>query len=219
MATDKIRLFIVDSHEVIRLGFSGLFADFNDLEVVGEAGDAESAIKKIEILRPHVVFMDLLIPGMGGIEACRLFTALGAHVIMLTSFYEPGEIEASFEAGASGYVLKNISSDNLLRAIRTVSGGEVYLEPESTERVFKSIRSPEEEKPLAAKLSGREEEILALVASGKTNREIARLLYLSENTVRNHVSRILHKLGFRNRSQAVLYMARRNIVNKQSGRI
>lgn len=192
---------------------SGLFSQYDDLEVIGEAATGEEAVQAVGQLRPDVVLLDIRLPGITGIDVCRLIASAvpGLKVIMLTSFAEPAEVQAAFTAGAAGYVLKNITSGNLIQAIRSVMRGETYLDPEITDHVMDLIRGTKAA-PEISGLSDREEQILVLVAEGKTNREIGKELFLSDKTVRNHVSRILEKLGLTNRSQAAAYKARRSVI-------
>lgn len=198
---------------MVRLGLSGLFSQYEDLEVIGEAATGEEAAQAMGQLRPDVVLLDIRLPGISGIDVCRLVASAvpGLKVIMLTSFAEPSEVQAAFSAGAAGYVLKNITSGNLIQAIKSVMRGETYLDPEITDQVLGMIRGTKAA-PVISGLSEREEQILALVAEGKTNIIIGKELFLSDKTVRNHVSRILEKLGLTNRSQAAAYKARRSVI-------
>lgn len=200
---------------MVRLGLQRLFSGYEDMEVVGQAESGEDAVQIIRSLRPDVALMDIRMQGISGIEAARIITQTipDVRVIMLTSFAEPEEVQSAFAAGASGYVLKNITGGNLVKAIRMVYNGEQYLDPEITEQVMCIIRGKKEGSRIC-NLSKREEEVLALVSEGKTNKEIGTILFLSEKTVRNNVSRILDKLGLVNRSQAAAYMARRNVIEK-----
>lgn len=185
------------------------------MEVVGQAESGEDAVQIVRSLRPDVVLMDIRMRGISGIEAARMITKTipDVRVVMLTSFAESDEVQASFAAGASGYVMKNITGGNLVKAIRQVHKGEQYLDPEITEQVMFTIRGKTEGNK-GSSLSKREEEILSLVSEGKTNKEIGSILFLSEKTIRNNISRILEKLGLANRSQAAAYMARRNVIEK-----
>lgn len=201
---------------MVRLGLQRLFSGYEDIEVVGQAESGEEALQIVRTLRPDVVLMDIRMRGISGIEAARLITQTipKVRVVMLTSFAEPEEVQLSIAAGASGYVMKNITGGNLVKAIRTVHKGEQYLDPEITEHVMCIIRGKKEGSSKVGNLSKREEEILVLVSEGKTNKEIGSILFLSEKTVRNNVSRILDKLGLVNRSQAAAFMARRTVIEK-----
>jgi two-component system, NarL family, response regulator DevR len=210
---ELIRVFIVDDHEVVRLGLRGLFQHYDDIDVVGEASTGEEAIQIIPAMRPDVVLMDVRLPGISGIDACRLLRAAipELHVVFLSSFAEAGEVQAAFKAGGIGYVLKNITSVHVISAIKSAMRNQTFVDPEITAQVMKLIRR-EDDKEIQTLLTKREEDIIMLVAQGKTNREIGSLLYLSEKTVRNHVSKILGKLGLSNRSQAAAYVVRRDIL-------
>ncbi|MCW3489589.1 response regulator [Dethiobacter alkaliphilus] len=212
---EKIKIFIVDDHEVVRLGLQGLFARYEELEIVGEAASGEEAVQVVPVVKPDVVLLDVRLQGIHGADTCRLITSAvpGIKVVMLSSFAEPEEVQAAFTAGASAYVLKNITSGNVIKAIKAVMQGESFIDPEITEQVMCLIRGEKATSQISG-LSKREEEILELVGEGKTNKEIGRELFLSEKTVRNHVSRILDKLGVSNRSQAAAFMARRSVIEQ-----
>jgi two-component system, NarL family, response regulator DevR len=214
---DIIRVFIVDDHEVVRLGLRGLLARYEELEVVGEAATGEDAVQFIPVVKPDVALLDIRLPGISGIDTCRLVRSVmpDLRVVFLSSFAAPDEVQAAFNAGAMGYVLKNITSKHVISALKSVMRGQTYVDPEVTEQAMSLIRRPEK-MPLASSLTKREEEIIILVAEGKTNREIGKLLFLSDKTVRNHVSRILDKLGLSNRSQAAAYVARRDVLGVES---
>lgn len=205
---------LVDDHELIREGIKIQLAATDDLVVVGEAATARAALEEAERCRPDVVVMDVQLAGGGsGIEATRDIVSRlpETKVLMLTGFVDDQALFASIMAGASGYVLKQIRSDELLRAIRTVGQGGSLLDPILANDVLKRIRQSaaafKDEK--LSRLSAQEERILALVAEGKTNKEIAAELYLAEKTVKNYVSAILTKLGVTRRSEAAAYLARR----------
>lgn len=186
--------------------------------MVGEAEDGEEAVRRVRELSPDVVVLDVRLPGMSGVEACREIRA--AHpktrVIMLTSYPDEEAVFSSVLAGASGYVLKQIGSAELLSAIRRVSRGESLLDPSVTGTVLERMRrgAPlrgEEEDDRIATLTAQERRILALIAEGKTNREIGEALFLSEKTVRNYVSNLLGKLGLANRAEAAAFAVRRRL--------
>jgi two-component system, NarL family, response regulator DevR len=211
----KQRILLVDDHEVVRLGLKALLEHHPHFEVVGEAGTAKEAIEQVERLQPDVILMDIRLPGQSGIEACeeivRNYPQI--RVIMLTSYAEDEMLFSAIRAGASGYVLKQIAGDELIRAIEAVGRGEALLDPAVTQRVFQEVRRAvkEEEASAFANLSQQERHVLLLVSEGKTNREIAKALFLGEGTVRNYVSSILSKLGVSNRAEAAAYAVEHNL--------
>lgn len=215
---DRIKLLIVDDHEVVRLGLRTALEAEEDIEVVGDLGDATVALQEAEIKRPHVVLMDVRMPGLGGIEACRMLRERlpDTRVVMLTSYSDEDAVFASIMAGAAGYLLKNTGRADLLSAVRSAARGDSLLDPAVTARVLSKLRdlAEKEEDREVASLSAREKEVLALVADGKTNREIAGVLIISENTARNHVSRILDKLGLSRRSEAATFAAQHGLLRK-----
>lgn len=205
----KQRILIVDDHEVVRLGLKSLLDQHPFFEVVAEAGNAREAIEKVDKFSPDVVLMDIRLPGASGIEACEEITRNypDTRVIMLTSYAEDEMLFSAIRSGASGYVLKQIGADDLIKAIEAVGRGEGLLDPAVTQRVFQEVRRSvrEEEASAFANLSQQEKHVLLLVSEGKTNREIAKTLFLGEGTVRNYVSSILSKLGVSNRAEAAAY--------------
>ncbi len=213
---NRQRILIVDDHEVVRLGLRALLDRYSDeFEVVGEASSGREAITQVERLHPDVVVMDIRIPGISGIEATEEIVKEHPEVkvIMLTSYAEDEMLFSAIRAGAAGYVLKQIGSDDLVRALRAVARGEALLDPAVTQRVFQEVRRAvrEEEASAFADLSQQEKHVLILVAEGKTNREIAKALYLGEGTVRNYVSSILSKLRVNNRAEAAAYAVEHNL--------
>jgi DNA-binding NarL/FixJ family response regulator len=211
----KYRILIVDDHEVVRLGLKALLERHPQFEVIGEAGNAKEAIEQVTRQHPDVVLMDIRLPGTSGIEACE--TIVENHpetkVIMLTSYAEDEMLFSAIRAGASGYVLKQIAAEELVRAIESVGRGEALLDPAVTQRIFQEVRRAvkDEEASAFANLSQQERHVLLLVSEGKTNREIAKSLYLGEGTVRNYVSSILSKLGVSNRAEAAAYAVQHNL--------
>lgn len=209
-----IRLVIVDDHELVRIGLRTVAEAEEDLAVVGDYGNAESALANVERLRPDVVMMGVRMAGIDGIEACRriLSRLPDVKVVILTSQVDEDTIVSSIMAGASGYLLKNTDVRALLLAVRTVANGESLLHPAVTQRALNRLKELTERDAAAEPdtqhdtqtelLSKRESEVYALVAEGCTNREIGERLYISENTARNHVSHVLHKLGLSRRGQA-----------------
>ena len=205
----KQRNILVDDHEVVRLGLKSLLDRHPQFDVVGEAGSARAALEQTASLKPDVVVMDIRLPGTSGIEACEQITAQypNTKVIMLTSYAEDEMLFSAIRAGASGYILKQIGSEDLIKAIESVGRGEALLDPAVTQRVFQEVRRAvkEEEASAFAHLSQQEKHVLLLVSEGKTNREIAKSLFLGEGTVRNYVSSILSKLSVNNRAEAAAY--------------
>ncbi len=211
----KQRIVLVDDHEVVRLGLKSLLERHPQFDVVGEAGSAREALEQVAALKPEVVLMDIRLPGTSGIEACEEIVNKypGTKVIMLTSYAEDEMLFSAIRAGASGYILKQIGSDDLVKALEAVSRGEALLDPAVTQRVFQEVRRAvkEEEASAFAHLSQQEKHVLLLVSEGKTNREIAKSLFLGEGTVRNYVSSILSKLGVNNRAEAAAYAVEHNL--------
>ncbi|MEW1889127.1 MULTISPECIES: response regulator transcription factor [unclassified Streptomyces] len=207
------RVFLVDDHEVVRRGLRDLIDDEPDMEVVGEAATAEQGLARGLALRPDVAVLDVRLPDGDGIGVCReLRSGLpGLACLMLTSFDDEDALLDAIMAGAAGYVLKQINGSDLVSAIRTVATGQSMLDPATTARLMRSLRGPEERKSpedeRLAGLSEREHSVLELIGEGLTNRQIAQRLYLSEKTVKNHISRLLGKLGVERRVQAAVIAA------------
>jgi two-component system response regulator DevR len=205
----SLRIIIVDDHEVVRLGLRTLLDHHPDFTVVDEAATAREAIQKTLLLRPDVVVMDIRLLGGSGIDACRKIVeqAPDVKVIMLTSYAEDEMLFDAIAAGACGYVLKQIGSDDLIRAVESVGSGEALLDPALTQRVFTRVREAarKEHKEAFADLTDQEVRVLSHVAEGRTNREIAAELFLGEGTVRNYVSSVLKKLDLTNRAEAAAY--------------
>lgn len=211
----KQRILLVDDHEVVRLGLKALLERNSNFEVVGEAGNAREAIELVDSLAPDVIVLDIRLPGGSGIEACQEITTKHpeAKVIMLTSYAEDEMLFSAIRAGAAGYVLKQIGGEDLVRAIQAVGRGEALLDPAVTQRIFQEVRKAarEEEASAFSALTQQEKHVLLLVSEGKTNREIAKALFLGEGTVRNYVSSILSKLGVSNRAEAAAYAVEHNL--------
>jgi NarL family two-component system response regulator LiaR len=210
-----IRVVVVDDHAVVRTGVRALLASEPDIEVVGEAADAARAVAATERLRPDVVLMDLVLPGGDGITAIRQIVAGGAAVgiLVLTSFAGDDKIFPAIKAGARGYLLKDASPEELVRAIRQVHRGEASLSPAIARRVLEELNRASPGPPTTDPLTPREVEVLRLVARGLGNRGIADALSLSEPTVRGHVSAILGKLHLASRTQAALDALREGIAS------
>jgi two-component system, NarL family, response regulator DevR len=216
----KIRVLLVDDHEIVRLGLMTLINDHPEMEVVGEAGTAAEAVQAVGRLNPHVVLMDVRIPGEGGIEAARQVTARfpETKVVMLTSFADDELVVRAIRAGAVGYVLKQVGNEELLRAIQAAARGEALLDPSTTSRLLSRVREVERkaEEDAFRDLSDRELEVLTEVAHGKTNAEIGAILNLSEKTVRNYVSSILEKLHLSNRIELATYAVKHHLFERTS---
>ena len=205
----RVRILLVDDHEVVRLGLKSLVERQPGFEVVGEAAAEQEAVQKALALKPDVVLMDIRLAGGSGIEACQQITASlpETKVIMLTSFADDEMLFSAIRAGATGYVLKQVGSNDLVRAIESAARGEATLDPSLTQRVFSEVRRSIQQEESAAfnALTSQEMQVLGAISEGKTNREIAQILFLSEGTVRNYVSSILSKLNVSNRAEAAAY--------------
>ncbi len=210
-----LRIMLVDDHEVVRLGLKALLSSRPGIEVVAEAETAWEAVSQALSLKPDVVIMDIRLPGSSGIEACRRIKkeAPEVRVIFLTAFPDDENLLEAIEAGADGYVLKRVGSAELLEALEKVRRGENVLDSSLMPQVFARLREVrrKERQSAFANLTERELQILALIARGKSNREIAEELFLSEKTVRNYVSQILGKLGLSSRAEAAVYAVRHGI--------
>jgi len=202
-----IRVLLADDHRLVRTGFRVILGLEDDIEVIGEAENGAQAVEATARHSPDVVLMDVEMPGMDGLEATRRIVAAGGgpSVLILTTFDRDDYLFAALEAGASGFLLKNSSPESLVEAVRVVARGDALLAPEITRRVISAFARPGA--PRAARLgelTPREHEVLVELAGGATNAEIAAALHLGETTVKTHVSRVLTKLGARDRTQAVV---------------
>jgi len=210
-----LHILIADDHEVVRLGLRTLINNHPDFSVVAEAASAKDAVRQTLLLEPDVVVMDIRLLGGSGIDACKQIVelALDTKVIMLTSYAEDEMLFDAIGAGACGYVLKQIGNEDLIRALETVARGEALLDPALTQRVFDRVREAARREHAEAfeELTDQEMRVLAQVAEGKTNREIAEKLYLGEGTVRNYVSSILSKLDVSNRTEAAAYAVKNSV--------
>ncbi|MDR7484023.1 MAG: response regulator transcription factor [Armatimonadota bacterium] len=214
MATDRVRLLIVDDHEVVRLGLRALLGSRSEFEIVGEATTVAQAIAAAGRAHPDVVIMDVRLPDGTGVEACREIKAARpqTQVVMLTSYADEEAVEASVVAGAAGYVLKGSAASDLIRAIQVAAAGGSLLDPAVTATLldrFRRLASGDESAP--DPLTPQERRVLALIAEGRTNREIGEVLHISEKTVKNYVTTLLAKLQLRRRTEAAAYAARRGI--------
>jgi two-component system response regulator DevR len=210
-----LRILLVDDHEVVRVGVRALIERQPGMEVVGEAATVREAVRQAEQLAPDVVVLDIRLPGGNGLDACRQIKAHRpeTRIIVLTSFPDDEVLLDAIACGADGYVLKQIGSDDLIRALERVGRGESMLDPAVTDRVFARMREArrQERAHAFADLSAQEMRILGRIAEGETNRKIGKALHLSEKTVRNYVSEILSKLDVHSRAQAAAYAARHRI--------
>ncbi|SFK91581.1 response regulator [Geodermatophilus ruber] len=212
----SIRVFLVDDHRVVRDGMRSFFELVDDIEVVGEAADGRAALDRLAVLEPagelpDVVLMDLLMPALDGIETTRELKARwpAVEVVAVTSFLEEAKVRAALEAGAGGYLLKDAEADDVAAAVRAAARGDVHLAPAVARELTAALRAP---RVGAVTLTPREREVLALIADGRANREIATALQVSERTARTHVSNILAKLGLASRTQAAMYAVREGLV-------
>jgi two-component system response regulator DevR len=205
----KTRIMIVDDHEVVRLGLRTAIELEPDLAVVGEASNGAEALAKMAVLDPQLILMDVRMEKMDGIETCREIKNRypDVHILMLTSYTDEDAVIASILAGASGYLLKHLSRAELLRSIRKAAAGQTLIDADASKRAMeRMIQMP------GSELTEREREVLALIARGYTNKQIAEALIVTEKTARNHVSHILEKLGLSRRSEAAVYAVEHKLV-------
>lgn len=214
----KIRILLVDDHDIVRLGLMTLLTDCSDMEVVGEASTSAEAVSATEKLTPDVVLMDIRLPGEGGIEATRQVTARfpTSKVVMLTSFADDELVMRAINAGAVGYVLKQVGNEELIRAIQAAARGEAVLDPSTTARLLTRVRAADRksEEDAFREISDREMDVLLHLAKGKTNAEIGRLLNLSEKTVGNYVGNMFEKLHLNNRIELAAYAYEHHLFEK-----
>ena len=205
-----LKVLVVDDHEVVREGVRALLDAQDGIEVVGEAATALDAVKRVGFDSPDLVVMDVRMPGGSGIEACREIRSRfpDVQVLMLTSFADEEALMAAIMAGAAGYVLKRVKSDELVNSVRRVGAGESLLDPDLVEGLFERLRHGPKEDPLLSKLTDQQREIVGRIAEGLTNRQIAAQMFLSEKTVKNYVSDLLSRMGMSRRSEAAAYVAR-----------
>ena len=212
---DVIRVLICDDHAVVRQGLATFLDLQDDIEIAGEAADGADAVAKAASLQPDVVLMDLVMPQLDGVEAIRRIRAADpdAKIIVLTSYADDEKIFSAIRAGASGYLMKDVSPQDLAKAIRMARDGDPLLHPDVARRLMDHVSHPEPPGAAAlARLTAREVEVLRLIARGMANKEIARELVLSEKTVKTHVSNLLQKLDLGDRTQAALFAVRNGVV-------
>jgi len=219
MADGVIRVLLADDHHLVRTGFRVILETEDDLAVVGEAADGEQAVRMAASLRPDVVLMDVEMPGVDGLAATRRIVAAGGGgpaVLILTTFDRDDYLFAALEAGASGFLLKNGTPEALIDAVRVLARGDALLAPEITRRVIATFARPGGATRTSGErltaLTPREHEVLVALARGATNAEIAAAMHLGEATVKTHVSRVLTKLGLRDRTQAVVFAYEHGVV-------
>ena len=209
---ERTRVLICDDHQIVRQGLRTFLELQPDIEITGEAADGEEAVAKAAVHRPDVVLMDLVMPRVDGIEAIRRIReqASGTKIIVLTSFADDDKIFPAIRAGADGYLMKDVSPQDLVKAIRMAREGEPLLHPDIARRLMNELRGGNDED--VARLTAREIDVLRLIAGGRSNKEIAVDLTLSEKTVKTHVSNIFAKLGLSDRTQAALFAVRHKLV-------
>ena len=214
----KIRVLLVDDHDIVRLGLMTLLNDQPDMEVVGEANTAAEAVRAVEKISPDVVLMDIRLPGEGGIEATRQVTERfpKSKVVMLTSFADDELVMRAINAGAVGYMLKQVGNEELIRAIQAAARGEAILDPSTTARLLTQVRAAERkaEEDAFHDISDREMDVLLHLAKGRTNAEIGKLLNLSEKTVGNYVSSMFGKLHLNTRIELAAYAYEHHLFEK-----
>ena len=221
MSQTAIRVLVVDDHAIVRKGVRALLAEIEEIEVVGEAGDGQEAMAQAGALNPDVILMDLVMPGVDGIEATRQITKHepSPRILVLTSFASDDKVFPAIKAGALGYLLKDSEPSALVQAIQQVHRGEPSLQPSIAQKVLLELRHPAALRPTPDPLTDREMEVLRLVAKGLSNPDIARRLVVTEATVRTHVSHILGKLHLANRVQATLYALQEGITSLDDGSV
>jgi len=209
-AEARVRVFLLDDHEIVRRGIRELLEGEPGIEVVGESGTAEEAVRRIPALRPDVAILDARLPDGSGIDVCRAVRSQDPSIraLILTSYDDDEALFAAIMAGAAGYVLKQVRGNDLVETVRRVAAGQSTLDPSVTEAVLQRLRSGPPTDPAVARLTGQERRILTLIGEGLTNRAIAQELGLAEKTVKNYVSSLLAKLGLGSRTQAALFATR-----------
>ncbi len=208
-----IKVLLIDDHEMVRIGVSAYLSSLPDIDVAGEAGTGEEGVSLALSLRPDIILMDLVMPGMDGIEATKRIMAEWpeAKIIIVTSFIDDEKVYPALEAGAISYMLKTSKASEIAESIRDTHNGQTVLEPEVTDKIMAKLRKPKKQ-ALHEELTSREREILLWMAKGKSNQEIADELFIALKTVKTHVSNILSKLQVQDRTQAVIYAFQHHLV-------
>ena len=221
MTSQLIKVMLVDDHKVIRRGIKAFLAEFENIYVIGEAANGIEAVGMVENINPDVILLDLLMPGIDGIETIKRILAIrpNQRIIILTAFIHDDKLPLAIQAGAWGYIKKDAEPEELFQSIQKVYAGEPAVDPGMAWRVLRGMSDVETSNPVEKKLTNREIEVLRLLTQGKTDHQIAALLFLTEVTVRTHVSRILMKLGLKNRVQAALYGLRTGVANLEETRV
>lgn len=216
--SEPITILIVDDHEVVRNGIRGYLDTLPEYEVVGEAGSGEQAVDLVKQLIPDVILMDLVLPGIDGVEATRIVKNISprTQIVVLTSFHDDSLIFPALKAGAISYILKDMKMNKLAEAITKAHNGEVILHPKVASRVLQNIRNDnQQDNIIYTDLTEREMDVIKLIAKGYSNSQIAEELVISENTVKGHVSNILSKLHLADRTQAAVFAWQQGIVKRQ----
>ncbi|MEH7376880.1 response regulator transcription factor [Neobacillus drentensis] len=212
----SIRVLIADDHHVVRRGLVFFLRTQKDLEIIGEAANGKEAVEQAKLLKPDIILMDLVMPEMDGIQATKIIKQEqpDIKIMMLTSFSDQDHVIPALEAGASGFQLKDIQPDELVTSIKKIIGGENQLHPKATSHLLANLSNKnKQEKNLLAELTKRELDVLKEIANGKSNKEIAASLFITEKTVKTHVSNLLSKLELADRTQAALYAVRNQLVD------
>lgn len=202
-----IKVFLLDDHEMVRRGLRDILSAEDDINVIGEAGSVIDGVKGIVAMKPDVALVDIVLPDGNGVEVCEALRiyAPEVRVLVLTSFSDDETLFAAINAGAAGYVLKRVGSDELIGSVRGVHAGQSLVDPRLTDRMFDGVRGQTDESERIGQLNDRERQILELVAEGLTNRQVGDRLHLAEKTVKNYVSTMLKKLGMDTRTEAAVY--------------
>lgn len=212
---EKVKTMIVDDHKVVRDGLKAVFEQATGVEVISEAGTGEEAIALLEKVKPDLILMDISLPGMNGLKATHQIKQKYPEikVVILTMLDQEAYVYEAIKAGATGYILKSSSSDDLIEAIITVNEGKAVIHPDATAKLLKEFVSLSESQSREYGLSGREMEILQLLAEGKSNKDIGKELWISEQTVKTHVSHIFEKMGTKDRTETVAKALRTGLVD------
>lgn len=211
--TEKTKIILVDDHEVVRLGLRTLLSNFPHLDIVGECESEDECLLLVRAKEPDIVLLDIRLPGKSGIEICKEIkeSSPSTHVVILTSFISKELLQQAVKSGANGYILKEIRTDHLIQMLDAVMRGETVFDGTTLGNVVKKFQDDKKETELIEKLTDVEKHILQLMSDGKTNRDIAHTIHLSEKTIRNYVSSILDKLELHNRTEAAAFAIRHHI--------